>query len=125
MKKSLNLLLLFVVACTPIVWAADDVVQSAGTSSHMVPMRDGVKLATAVKLPEGEGPFPTIVIRTPYDKEGFAKGSKKYTEAGYAYVAQDCRGRFASQGDFYAFVNRSGYGFAAFIRKPLVDALVD
>lgn len=29
------------------------------------------------------------------------------------------------QGDFYAFVNRAGYGFAAFIRKPLVDALVD
>ena len=31
-----------------------------------VPMRDGVKLSTDVYLPEGPGPFPVILIRTPY-----------------------------------------------------------
>jgi len=36
----------------------------------MVPMRDGVKLATDVYLPEGDGPWPTALIRTPYNKDG-------------------------------------------------------
>ncbi|MEK7795344.1 MAG: CocE/NonD family hydrolase [Candidatus Hydrogenedentota bacterium] len=118
MKKSLNVLLLFVVACAPFVWAADDVVQSAETSSYMAPMRDGVKLATAVNLPEGAGPFPTIVVRTPYNKEGFSKGSKKYTDAGYAYVAQDCRGRFASEGSYEPFATdrEDGYDTIAWIK---------
>ena len=40
----------------------------------MVPMRDGVRLATDIYRPMGEdgnplpGPFPTIVYRTSYDK---------------------------------------------------------
>ena len=38
----------------------------------MVPMRDGVRLATDVYLPNGEttppGPFPVILIRHPYGK---------------------------------------------------------
>ena len=32
----------------------------------MVPMRDGVRLATYVRLPEGEGPFPTVLTRSIY-----------------------------------------------------------
>ncbi len=34
----------------------------------MVPMRDGVKLATNVYYPEGEGPWPVVLSRTPYGK---------------------------------------------------------
>jgi predicted acyl esterase len=34
----------------------------------LVPMRDGVGLATDVYLPEGSRPFPTLLQRTPYDK---------------------------------------------------------
>ena len=42
---------------------------------HMVAMRDGVTLATSVYRPEGEGPWPVIVERTPYSKaRGAAKG---------------------------------------------------
>ncbi len=33
----------------------------------MVPMRDGVGLATDVYLPKGVGPFPVILVKTPYD----------------------------------------------------------
>ncbi|HEX7062868.1 MAG TPA: CocE/NonD family hydrolase, partial [Woeseiaceae bacterium] len=37
-------------------------------SMVMVPMRDGVKLATDVYLPrEGEGPWPAIFVKTPYN----------------------------------------------------------
>jgi hypothetical protein len=34
----------------------------------MVSMRDGVKLATNIYLPEGDGPWPTVLTRTPYNK---------------------------------------------------------
>jgi predicted acyl esterase len=34
----------------------------------MVPARDGVLLATDVYRPEGPGPFPVLLERTPYDK---------------------------------------------------------
>ena len=34
----------------------------------MVAMRDGVKLATDVYLPAGDGPFPAILTRMPYGK---------------------------------------------------------
>ncbi|MHC4891325.1 MAG: CocE/NonD family hydrolase, partial [Planctomycetota bacterium] len=43
------------------------------TQTVMVPMRDGVKLATDVYLPDGEEPWPAILFRTPYGK-GTAQG---------------------------------------------------
>ena len=33
-------------------------------------MRDGVRLATDVYLPDGPGPFPAVLVRLPYDKNG-------------------------------------------------------
>ena len=33
----------------------------------MMPMRDGVGLATDVYKPKGEGPFPVIFVKTPYN----------------------------------------------------------
>ena len=66
----------------------------------MVPMRDGVRLATSVYIPEGEGPWPVIVSRTPYNKRAPSRRSLKYLNAGYAYVSQDCRGRFRSEGSY-------------------------
>ena len=37
-------------------------------TTHMVPMRDGIRLATDVYLPDGAGPFPVIMERTPYGR---------------------------------------------------------
>jgi predicted acyl esterase len=33
-----------------------------------IPMRDGKKLSADVYLPTGAGPFPTILIQTPYNR---------------------------------------------------------
>ena len=33
-----------------------------------IPMRDGVRIPVDIYLPDGEGPFPTVLIRTPYIK---------------------------------------------------------
>jgi predicted acyl esterase len=65
-----------------------------------VAMRDGVKLATTIYLPEGQGPWHVIVTRTPYNKAGYGQRAARYTAAGYAFVAQDCRGRFKSEGSY-------------------------
>ncbi|MFB6079212.1 MAG: CocE/NonD family hydrolase [Halarchaeum sp.] len=78
----------------------------------MVEMRDGVKLATDVHLPEGDEPFPTLVHRTPYNKNeddpvGTMSGA---IDRGFAVVQQDMRGRFSSEGWFESFYDaKDGY----------------
>ena len=69
----------------------------------MVAMRDGVRLATDVTLPQGTGPFPVILIRLPYDKNGLAGLAASAAQNGYAVVAQDTRGRYASEGEGLPF----------------------
>ena len=78
-----------------------------GATEEMVAMRDGVKLATSIYLPKGEGPFPVVLTRTPYGKDGelSAMGSTRYPKAGYVYVVQDCRGKFKSEGEYKTFEN--------------------
>jgi uncharacterized protein len=79
---------------------------------YMVPMRDGVKLYTAVYRPKDsatEGKqYPLLLLRTPYSC--FPYGTDQYREtlgpsefaqkAGYIFVYQDVRGRFRSEGEF-------------------------
>jgi putative CocE/NonD family hydrolase len=65
----------------------------------MIAMRDGTKLAANIFRPKGEGPFPVILMRSPYGKPDDKAGdAKRYTAAGYALVVQDCRGRGKSEG---------------------------
>ncbi len=63
------------------------------------PMRDGVNLAANIFRPKAAGPFPVILMRTPYGKMDEKMGDgTRYTAAGYAMVVQDCRGRGKSEG---------------------------
>src|SRR5690348_16964015 len=60
----------------------------------MVPMRDGVKLATDVYLPNAggaaaEGKFPVIMERTPYNKDAAVTAARELVPHGYAVVVQD------------------------------------
>ena len=66
-----------------------------------VPMRDGVVLRANVFRPDAPGKFPGILIRTPYGKA--AGGYERYVRSGYAVVAQDSRGRYASDGEYVIF----------------------
>lgn len=66
----------------------------------MVPMRDGVRLATDVYLPVCEGKVPTVLIRTPYGKNVGASTYYKFVLRGYAVVVQDTRGREDSEGEW-------------------------
>jgi uncharacterized protein len=81
----------------------------------MVPMRDGVKLATDVYRPAMMGQWPVLLTRVPYnkdlrfpmpqfrDKRVFLELNldvERAVPAGYVVVAQDTRGRYASEGEF-------------------------
>ena len=65
-----------------------------------VPMRDGVRLFADVYLPQGDGPFPVILIRVPYGKRSdytfMPALGRFWIEHGYSFVAQDVRGRFGT-----------------------------
>ena len=68
-----------------------------------VPMRDGVALSADLYLPKANGPFPTILIRTPYSNhvEGLILRARALANNGYACLLQDTRGRWDSGGDYY------------------------
>jgi uncharacterized protein len=85
----------------------------------MVPMRDGVRLATDVYLPPvqgwGAGRRPTVLVRLPYDKAGrytfMPMLAPHVTERGYAFVVQDVRGKFRSEGETVPFVHEVEDGY--------------
>ena len=80
---------------------------------RMAPTVDEVSLATNVYLPAGPGPFPTILVRTPYHRSGLQGQARPFVERGYAFVAQDCRGKYDSEGQFTSLVNEAADGNAA------------
>ncbi len=91
--------------------AATPPAATAATELFMT-TRDGTKLAANVYLPEGAGPFPTIVERTPYLKDGrMAFLAGRYVKVGYAFVMQDVRGKGHSEGHYIAFANDIDDGY--------------
>jgi uncharacterized protein len=94
MKRTL---LLFIIAVTMSSFTL------AAPQTHMIPMRDGVKLATDVYQPEGDGPWPVIFLRFPYNKAMGVGIGPEATKRGFVFVAQDTRGRFASEGENLPF----------------------
>jgi putative CocE/NonD family hydrolase len=75
----------------------------------MMPMRDGVRLATDIYRPKTSGPVPIIFSRTPYNFNAYRDGelqerslqtALEAVKRGYAYVVQNERGRFFSEGEW-------------------------
>ncbi len=84
--------------------------------SRMVPMRDGVRLATDVYRPTRDGrpveePLPVLLHRTPYDKSspGGREVVEYFVSHGYVVVVQDTRGRYASEGVFSKYYDYDAY----------------
>ncbi|MBS0205433.1 MAG: CocE/NonD family hydrolase [Planctomycetes bacterium] len=78
-------------------------------SEHMIPMRDGVKLFTSVFVPtDTTKTYPFLIKRTPYNVAPYGEDkypaklgpNELFVKAGYIFVNQDVRGRFASEGEF-------------------------
>jgi putative CocE/NonD family hydrolase len=105
----------------------------------MVPMRDGVALATDIYLPGRSGNalsgrFPVILERTPYDKTADSRSERTpaaaqplsraavagfFVRRGYVVIYQDCRGRYRSQGTYVKYLSDGldGYDTCAWILR--------
>ena len=92
----------------------------------MIAARDGICLATDIYRPEGAGPVPVILERTPYDKTAPSRSeitatdskprsreavARYFAEAGYAVAYQDCRGRYRSGGGFTKYLSEAPDGY--------------
>ena len=122
MKKALQFLLLMSI-CTASGFAPGDSIGQEPPSraekirkdyakfEHMIPMRDGVKLYTAVYVPyttDTAAEFPFLMVRTPYsagpyganEYRGSIGPSEKYEQEKFIFVYQDVRGRYLSEGEF-------------------------
>ena len=81
--------------------------QVHGTADAMVPMRDGVRLATDIWRPaHGDGspvsfPVPVLLVRTSYDKQNpeWDDVVPYLVRRGIAVAIQDVRARYRSEGD--------------------------
>ncbi|MGB5554111.1 MAG: CocE/NonD family hydrolase [Flavobacteriaceae bacterium] len=89
----------------------------------MMPMRDGIRLATDIYRPKAEGKYPIIFSRTPYNFNSWGDGEQKTRTAerayeavlrGYAYVVQNERGRYYSEGEWDILGTPLTDGFDAF-----------
>lgn len=83
-----------------------------------VAMRDGICLATDVYRPAVSGKLidaqvPTLLQRTPYDKEAerMVQEAVYFCKRGYAVVLQDNRGRFKSEGNFHKYIQDAKDGY--------------
>lgn len=113
----------------------------------MIPMRDGVHLATDIYRPayHGDplpGPFPVILERTPYDKTTPSRSERSVTDPkpmsrvavadyfvsrGYVFIYQDCRGTHHSEGKFTKYLadGEDGYDTMAWIiDRPWCDGKI-
>lgn len=74
----------------------------------MIPVRDGVKLFTAIYEPKDKGNYPILLNRTPYTVRPYGKDEFReslgpdalFAKEGYIFVYQDVRGRWMSEGQF-------------------------
>lgn len=78
-----------------------------------VPMRDGTRLSLDLYAPDAPGPFPVVLVRTPYDNSDpyYVVQGQFWAQRGYAFAAQDVRGRFDSLGTYYTWHNEATDGF--------------
>jgi putative CocE/NonD family hydrolase len=97
--------------------SSQSIVKSGKTIRRFIdidsPMRDGVNLSSDMILPAGDGPFPAVLMRTPYDNSDkrYLPFGRYFAERGYAFVVQDVRGRGDSDGEWVPFVNEGEDGY--------------
>ncbi len=111
-KSRLFLLLVLLALVQQALWPQEPYTVREHYTKHeyMIPMRDGVKLYTAVYIPnDTTQQYPILMTRTPYSSAPYGPDvfpmwngnlrSKMFRE-GYVIVYQDVRGRYMSEGDF-------------------------
>ncbi|MGB7548965.1 MAG: CocE/NonD family hydrolase, partial [Terracidiphilus sp.] len=73
--------------------------------------RDGVTLRADIYRLAGEGSFPVLLQRTPYNKDNTDDFARQAAARGYLVVVQDVRGRYTSEGEWYPFKFETADGY--------------
>jgi uncharacterized protein len=107
-KKAFWALALACVALPAFSQSASDIVIERNVAMKT---RDGVTLKADVYRPAGDGTFPVLVERTPYNKDGGGDFSRKAVARGFMVVIQDVRGRYTSEGEWYTFKHEMNDGY--------------
>jgi uncharacterized protein len=116
MDTQMKLFLLLIsglISSTCFSGASDDTSKTEKKSGRMeinIPMRDGTLLSTDIYLPHRKGKHPTVLVRTPYNKNAEAWMGKAFGMYGIVAVVQDVRGKFKSTGEYYPFINERSDG---------------
>ncbi|MCT2593481.1 CocE/NonD family hydrolase [Streptomyces sp. N2-109] len=103
---------------------------TAAPRTAAVAASDGCLLATDICLPagaHGSGPFPAVLLRTPYDRRAHLAELRAWADRGFAAAAQDVRGRHGSAGSWHPYRNEAADGAAAarwVRRQPWNDGTV-
>lgn len=92
------------ISCPPVL-------AEIGTETVHISMRDGVKLATDVYRDSQFAKGPVVLTRTPYDRTKQKQIAERWVNAGYVFVAQDCRGTRASEGVLAPYNNEGQDGY--------------
>jgi len=107
MRLNRSALILILVLAYPPLPAQEDGVKDIASIQRKawVPMRDGIRLSTDIYLPkDAEGPLPTIFWRTPYNYNELSgprsRMARNAIENGFAFVIQNERGKFFSEGEW-------------------------
>ena len=92
----------------------------------MLPMRDGVRLATDIYLSPNQPRLPVVLHRTPYGRRSTSASeasqqdpvplspgelARLFADRGYVLVVQDCRGRHDSEGEFVKYISDREDGY--------------
>ena len=114
------------IALQPAAAAREAVYDVETAKNVMVAMRDGVRLATDVYRPAMRGTpvtekLPTILQRTPYNKDRAQATGQYFAARGYVVVVQDTRGRYGSEGVWHMLTDDGpdGYDTAGWIGRQV------
>jgi putative CocE/NonD family hydrolase len=102
-------------ASLPLLLSAE-IYEVSASKDVMITARDGIKLGTDIYRPAQngspvEGKFPTLLERTPYNKDGGAGTANFFVPRGYVVVVQDVRGRYKSEGHWRPIADDPNDGF--------------
>ncbi len=116
MKSLLLLSVLMMLSVNVLVYAQVGENRVLTKETVFITVEDSIKLGTNLYYPEGDGPFPCILVRLPYNMNGLGEGGAHYIrsflENGWVTVLQDTRGKFESNGIYHPFKHERSDGLA-------------
>jgi len=108
MKKRFLLLFIFIYSLLS-AQGVDWIKENYSKKEYRIPMRDGIKLFTAVYTPKDTTKdYPILMLRTPYSVSPYGEDNypqtlgpnEDFAKDGYIFVYQDVRGKFMSEGEY-------------------------